>query len=113
MRDCNDVHSSTLNTAVQCDLRLDRSGIRTRVRLHGEVNSQGCLVDVGDDDVSCRYHLPETFDTLLNTNRRRTNDCEQRQLHSLDSDFVTKEFCAPDMASSISLFSCSCAQYLF
>lgn len=38
---------------LQCDIRLDGGGIRSRVCLHGEENSQSRLVDVGDDDVSC------------------------------------------------------------
>lgn len=65
------------STKSHCYVRLNRGSIRPRVRLHGEVNSQCCLIDVGNDDVSCWHHLPETFHTFLDTNRRNKN-CEQR-----------------------------------
>lgn len=59
----------------QSDVLLYGSSVRPWVCLHGEVNSQCCLVDVGDDRVCCRDHLRKALGALLNgrekTRRRR------------------------------------------
>lgn len=45
--------NSSANHCRQRDILLNGSSIRSWICLHGEINSQSCLVDVGNDDVRC------------------------------------------------------------
>lgn len=60
---------------------LNGSSIGPWIRLHGEVNSQSRLVDVGEDDVRCWYHLRETLHALLS--RSNTGGGVRRALFTL------------------------------
>lgn len=49
----------------QCGVLLYGSSVRSWICLHGEVDRQSGLVDMGDDDVCCWYHLRKTLGTFL------------------------------------------------
>lgn len=77
-------HTAVLDSSADhgaAGVLLNGSSIGPWIRLHGEVNSQSRLVDVGEDDVRCWYHLGETLHALLS--RSNTGGGVRRALFTL------------------------------